>query len=144
MIAKLWLRFFAFLALCFGLAAMSCDSLATVCYDGQQPVSITYDAHLSHASWGFDGTEIQSANKNHRKFAELNAPLAAFSKFLAAEETSASNTFYHYSQAKIPAGQGLNVDSSATSAGNLNAQQAMLNLGINPPNVRLSCNVGEL
>jgi hypothetical protein len=51
----------------------------------------------------------------------------------AAEETGAANTFYHYSQAEIPAGQGLTVNSGVTSVGDLNAQQAMLKLGIPPP-----------
>ena len=52
---------------------------------------------------------------------------------LAAEETGVANTFYHYSQAEIPAGQGLTVNSGVTSVGDLNAQQAMLKLGIPPP-----------
>jgi len=50
-----------------------------------------------------------------------------------AEGTGAANTFYHYSQAEIPAGQGLNVGSGVTSVGDLSAQQAMLKLGIRPP-----------
>jgi RHS repeat-associated protein len=51
----------------------------------------------------------------------------------AAEETSAGNTYFHYTQAEIPAGQGLNVGSGVTSVGNLNASEAMLQLGIEPP-----------
>jgi RHS repeat-associated protein len=53
---------------------------------------------------------------------------------LAAEETSgAANTLYHYTQAEIPAGQGLNIGSGVTSVGNLNASEAMFKLGIEPP-----------
>ncbi|MBI3867780.1 MAG: RHS repeat-associated core domain-containing protein [Verrucomicrobia bacterium] len=51
----------------------------------------------------------------------------------AAEEAGAANTFFHYSQAEIPAGQGLKVGSGVTSVGNLNAQEAMLKLGVPPP-----------
>lgn len=52
---------------------------------------------------------------------------------LAAEETGTANTFFHYTQAEIPAGEGLNVGSGVTSVGNLNASEAMFQLGIPKP-----------
>jgi len=52
---------------------------------------------------------------------------------LAAEETTAGSTFYHYTTNPNLAGQGLNVGSGVTSVGDLNASEAMFQLGIDPP-----------
>jgi RHS repeat-associated protein len=52
---------------------------------------------------------------------------------LEAEEASAGNTFFHYTQVEIPAGQGLSINSGVTTVGNLNADEAMFNLGIDKP-----------
>jgi len=54
-------------------------------------------------------------------------------EMMAVEGTGVANTFYHYTQAEIPAGQGLNIGSGVTSVGNLNASEAMFQLGIKPP-----------
>ncbi len=63
----------------------------------------------------------------------VGLPEAGGPEMMAVEETGAANTFYHYTQAEIQAGQGLNVGSGVTSVGNLNASEAMFKLGIEPP-----------
>jgi hypothetical protein len=54
-------------------------------------------------------------------------------ELLSADEAGAANTFFHYTQAEIPAGQGLNINSGVTTVGNMNASEAMFNLGIDKP-----------
>jgi hypothetical protein len=60
----------------------------------------------------------------------------------AIADATAENVFYHYTQAEIPVGQGLSAGAGVTSVGNLNASEAMFQLGIDPPTyvypVRLS------
>ena len=55
-------------------------------------------------------------------------------RMMVADETAAANTFFHYTELPIPAGQGLKLGSGVTTVGDLNASEAMFKLGIPPPN----------
>ena len=102
-------------------------------YDGSNQATLAYDNAASERGLGYDSSHVFATGENKYAIIGDGVLFARCAGFLAAEETGAANTFYHYSQAEIPAGQGLTVNSGVTAVGDLNAQQAMLKLGIPPP-----------
>lgn len=120
------------LALWIWLMLIVCASPASFAYDFQRSVSHAYDGMIEFVS-GYDVDAVLTKTESAQQSAGARSLFVNIAGFLAAEDTGAADTFYHYSQTEIPAGQGLTVNSGVTSVGDLTAQQAMLKLGIPPP-----------
>lgn len=88
MIQKVWLRLLIFLMFCVAFVAAAPTLVATSAYDVQCPPSIAHEIYARDAAYGFDGIEMQPAGESRVNLSGPNALLAAFSEFLAAEESA--------------------------------------------------------
>lgn len=91
MIPKLWLRFAAFLALCFRIPGLPLTKLTRPSYDVQWSVSIANDGCVAPTAIGYDVDDVLTAREENNRTLGERLLLPQFAEFLAAKTAVARN-----------------------------------------------------